>query len=56
VVDTCAGAGGNLLHLAALMENKGPADRLDIYWKQTQRLKRKSPNAMVPNKRGKQEL
>ena len=31
VIDTCAGAGGKSLHLAALMENRGQIIAMDIY-------------------------
>jgi 16S rRNA (cytosine967-C5)-methyltransferase len=31
VVDTCAGAGGKTLHMAALMENKGLLIAMDLY-------------------------
>jgi len=40
VVDTCAGAGGKSLHLAALMENKGQVIALDIYANKLKELKR----------------
>jgi 16S rRNA (cytosine967-C5)-methyltransferase len=42
VVDTCAGAGGKTLHLAALMENKGQIIALDIYANKLQELKRRA--------------
>lgn len=42
VVDTCAGAGGKALHLAALMENKGQVIALDIYENKLNELKRRA--------------
>ena len=42
VVDTCAGAGGKTLHLAALMENKGQIIALDIYANKLKELKRRA--------------
>jgi len=42
VVDTCAGAGGKSLHLAALMENKGQLIALDIYANKLKELKRRA--------------
>jgi 16S rRNA (cytosine967-C5)-methyltransferase len=42
VVDTCAGAGGKSLHLAALMENKGQLISLDIYGSKLKELKRRA--------------
>ncbi|EDP94915.1 putative sun protein [Kordia algicida OT-1] len=42
VVDTCAGAGGKSLHLAALMENKGNLISLDIYEGKLRKLKRRA--------------
>ncbi|WP_276167223.1 RsmB/NOP family class I SAM-dependent RNA methyltransferase [Zobellia alginiliquefaciens] len=42
VVDTCAGAGGKSLHLAALMENKGQLISMDIYSSKLKELKRRA--------------
>jgi 16S rRNA (cytosine967-C5)-methyltransferase len=42
VVDTCAGAGGKALHIAALMENKGQVIGLDIYAHKLNELKRRA--------------
>ncbi|MDV7138510.1 class I SAM-dependent methyltransferase [Maribacter sp. TH_r10] len=42
VIDTCAGAGGKTLHLAALMENKGQLIALDIYGNKLKELKRRA--------------
>ncbi|HAI43578.1 MAG TPA: RNA methyltransferase, partial [Maribacter sp.] len=42
VVDTCAGAGGKSLHLAALMENKGQLIFMDIYGSKLKELKRRA--------------
>jgi 16S rRNA (cytosine967-C5)-methyltransferase len=49
VVDTCAGAGGKTLHLAALMENKGQLIALDIYSKKLAELKRRAKRAGAHN-------
>ncbi len=45
VIDTCAGAGGKTLHLAALMENKGQLIALDIYAHKLHELKRRAKRA-----------
>ncbi len=42
VVDTCAGAGGKSLHLAALMENKGQIISMDVYGSKLKELKRRA--------------
>ncbi|WP_036155106.1 RsmB/NOP family class I SAM-dependent RNA methyltransferase [Maribacter forsetii] len=42
VIDTCAGAGGKSLHLAALMENKGQLISMDIYGSKLKELKRRA--------------
>ncbi|MGB5206017.1 MAG: methyltransferase domain-containing protein [Eudoraea sp.] len=42
VIDTCAGAGGKTLHLAALMKNKGQLIALDIYENKLKELKRRA--------------
>ncbi|MDO6491404.1 MAG: methyltransferase domain-containing protein [Cellulophaga sp.] len=42
VIDTCAGAGGKALHIAALMENKGLLIALDIYGNKLKELKRRA--------------
>ena len=42
VIDTCAGAGGKTLHLAALMQNKGQLIALDIYGNKLKELKRRA--------------
>ncbi len=49
VVDTCAGAGGKTLHLAALMENKGQLISLDIYGNKLKELKRRAKRAGAHN-------
>ncbi|MAQ75777.1 MAG: RNA methyltransferase [Aquimarina sp.] len=45
VVDTCAGAGGKSLHMAALMENKGQVIAMDIYANKLKELKRRARRA-----------
>lgn len=49
VVDTCAGAGGKTLHLAAIMENKGQVIALDIYANKLKELKRRAKRAGAHN-------
>ena len=49
VVDTCAGAGGKSLHLAALMENKGQLIAMDIYGGKLKELKRRARRAGAHN-------
>ncbi len=49
VVDTCAGAGGKTLHLAALMQNKGQIIAMDIYEKKLKELKRRARRAGAHN-------
>lgn len=49
VVDTCAGAGGKALHLAALMENKGQVIALDIYANKLHELKRRAKRNSAHN-------
>jgi len=49
VIDTCAGAGGKTLHLAALMENKGQIIAMDIYPNKLKELKRRARRAGAHN-------
>ena len=49
VVDTCAGAGGKSLHLAALMENKGQLIAMDIYGSKLKELKRRARRSGAHN-------
>tara|TARA_R110001583_G_scaffold16307_9_gene67011 strand:- start:9431 stop:10639 length:1209 start_codon:yes stop_codon:yes gene_type:complete len=49
VIDTCAGAGGKTLHLAALMENKGNIIATDIYESKLKKLKIRTRRAGVHN-------
>ncbi len=49
VVDTCAGAGGKTLHLAALMQNKGQIIATDIYANKLKELKRRAKRAGAHN-------
>lgn len=48
-IDTCAGAGGKTLHLAAMMENKGQIIALDIYSNKLKELKRRAKRAGAHN-------
>ena len=49
VVDTCAGAGGKTLHLAAIMENKGQLIALDVFGNKLKELKRRAKRAGAHN-------
>ena len=49
VVDTCAGAGGKTLHLAAKMENKGQLIATDLYGNKLKELKRRAKRAGAHN-------
>jgi 16S rRNA (cytosine967-C5)-methyltransferase len=49
VIDTCAGAGGKTLHLAALMENRGQIIAMDIYSGKLKELKRRAKRAGAHN-------
>ena len=49
VVDTCAGAGGKTLHIAAIMENKGQIIATDIYENKLKELKRRAKRAGAHN-------
>ena len=49
VMDSCAGAGGKSLHLAALMENKGQIIATDIYKSKLNELKRRARRAGAHN-------
>ena len=49
IVDTCAGAGGKTLHLAALTENKGQIIAMDIYENKLKELKRRARRAGAHN-------
>jgi 16S rRNA (cytosine967-C5)-methyltransferase len=48
-MDSCAGAGGKSLHLAALMENKGQVIATDIYKGKLNELKRRARRAGAHN-------
>ncbi|MGY6650164.1 RsmB/NOP family class I SAM-dependent RNA methyltransferase [Wenyingzhuangia sp. IMCC45574] len=49
VVDTCAGAGGKTLHIAALLENKGSIIATDIYGGKLVELKKRAKRAGAHN-------
>ncbi len=49
VVDTCAGAGGKTLHIAALLQNKGQIIAMDIYGNKLKELKRRARRAGAHN-------
>ena len=49
VIDTCAGAGGKTLHLAALMQNKGQIIALDLYESKLKELKRRAKRGGAHN-------
>jgi len=49
VIDTCAGAGGKSLHLAALMENRGQIIAMDIYGHKLTELKKRARRDGVHN-------
>lgn len=49
VIDTCAGAGGKSLHLAALMENKGQLLAMDIHGNKLRELKKRARRAGAHN-------
>jgi len=49
VIDTCAGAGGKTLHLAALMQNKGQLIAMDIYESKLRKLKVRARRGGVHN-------
>jgi len=49
IVDTCAGAGGKTLHIAALTENKGQIISMDIYENKLKELKRRARRAGAHN-------
>ncbi len=49
IVDTCAGAGGKTLHIAAMMQNKGQIIAMDIYGNKLKELKRRARRAGAHN-------
>ncbi len=49
VIDTCAGAGGKTLHIAALTQNKGQIVAMDIYQNKLSELKRRARRAGAHN-------
>jgi len=49
VIDTCAGAGGKTLHLAALRKNKGQLIATDIYESKLKKLKKRARRGGVHN-------
>ncbi|WP_291727885.1 RsmB/NOP family class I SAM-dependent RNA methyltransferase [Bernardetia sp.] len=49
IIDTCAGAGGKSLHIAALMKNKGQIVSMDIFENKLTELRRRANRANVHN-------
>ncbi len=49
VIDSCAGAGGKTLHIAALMQGKGKIIAMDIFEKRLEELKKRSKRAGAQN-------
>lgn len=49
VIDSCAGAGGKTLHIAALLKGKGKVIAMDIFEKRLEELKKRSRRAGVQN-------
>ena len=49
IIDTCAGAGGKSLHIAALMKNKGQIMSMDIFENKLTELRKRANRASVHN-------